>query len=74
MTFLQNNPDTLTPGQISNLVEELTSTGVTSAVDPDIADHMGAMEDSALNDDAAQLSLLDVVYDQLIQDEEGGDA
>lgn len=71
MTFLQNNPEDLTPEQISNLVEELTSTGVTTATDPDIADHMSAFDETALDDEDAQFSLIDLVYDQLTLDDEG---
>ena len=56
----------ITPPLLTNLLQEaehidaLASTGQTVAVDPDIADQMGAFEETALSDDDAQMSLLNI--------------
>lgn len=41
-------------------IDSLASTGQTVAVDPDIAEQMGAFEENALSDDDAQMSLISV--------------
>lgn len=41
-------------------IDALASTGQTVAVDPDIADQMGAFEENALSDEDVQMSLLSV--------------
>lgn len=41
-------------------IDALASTGQAVAVDPDIADQMGAFEETALSDDDAQMSLLNI--------------
>ncbi len=44
----------------SNDIDEMISQGSTASVDPEVADHMGAFEETALDDDDAQMSLLGI--------------